>query len=560
MNASDATDTPPVGSSEPGAWRRAVGTLAQLSPLLAAVLLYRPALDLLLMGDDYQWVQHAHWAMHDLRLLLADLDTFLRPANTWMLVLDRAVWGWEPAGFHLTSIVVHGLCGVLLTLAARRLGAALWLATLTGLLWVVSPFTSEPAIQVAIRFENLLLAAWLLLILVWPDRDRSFTASRTLLIGSVLVFAMAAKETWVVTPGLVWLLERFARGSSFGRASRTAGIVALLAAAYTGAYFAAFPSDKSYYEFSFRILAKLPHQWAAFLHLEPYVPVEFPLSWKGVLAVLAVGVAAWFGWRHRDPLISVGFGLLVLPSLPTLLVPFLPTRYAAIPFAGFLLVIVGFAHHLLKRLGSDRRRVVGVAVTGLGAVAGLFGVYSVSAELEDAHMVSRAHGTLLDRCSQVGPGFPLNEPVVFVRVEDANPLPEIVEYSKGLPKLAFIRPSDPMGLIDLPALVEWCRHEEGFLVKRISAASRPVLEPTGLILVHSREGFSWIEASSHDGKKILGTAESRKIPRSLIRAQHIQSRRARRYSDESVRPIDISFGADPMMEGELAERHLAGYD
>ena len=74
----------------------------------ATVWLYAPTLRFELAGDDYQWVQHAHLAMHRPVLLLADLDTFYRPVSTWTLVLDRILWGYRPLGYHLTNLLLHG--------------------------------------------------------------------------------------------------------------------------------------------------------------------------------------------------------------------------------------------------------------------------------------------------------------------------------------------------------------------------------------------------------------------------------------------------------------------
>ena len=51
-----------------------------MSVIVAAVAwIHGPSIELALTGDSYQWIQHAHAAMHHPSLFLADLDTFLRP-------------------------------------------------------------------------------------------------------------------------------------------------------------------------------------------------------------------------------------------------------------------------------------------------------------------------------------------------------------------------------------------------------------------------------------------------------------------------------------------------
>ena len=83
-----------MGETEPkaarvGEFRWILVSLLVVAATVAA--LYHPAAELVLMGDSYQWVQHAHEATHRPLRLFADLDTFLRPASTWTLVIDRLI-------------------------------------------------------------------------------------------------------------------------------------------------------------------------------------------------------------------------------------------------------------------------------------------------------------------------------------------------------------------------------------------------------------------------------------------------------------------------------------
>lgn len=104
-----------------------IGVLVLLGSMIlgAVIVLYRSALGFQLMGDDYQWWQQAHTAMHRPVLLVSDLDTFYRPASTWTLVLDRLLFGDSPEGFHLRNVLFHGAAGFLLLLVGRRLGLPL---------------------------------------------------------------------------------------------------------------------------------------------------------------------------------------------------------------------------------------------------------------------------------------------------------------------------------------------------------------------------------------------------------------------------------------------------
>ncbi len=473
-----------------GAVRRLQALLGPALVAAAVLVLYWPALEFELMGDDYQWLQLAHAASHRPALLLADLDTFYRPASTWTLAADRLLWGWNPSGFHLTNILLHAAAAILLGMAARRFGLGRIAAWAVALLWACSPFALEPAVSVAIRFESLLLLAWLGLVLSWPGPETRWARGRVLAVAALVALAAASKETWVVTPGLVWALERWWRRASARTATRTAAVVACGAAVYALAYFVAFPGGKGYYRLEPEVLAKIPHQLAAFLHFETLQPLGFQWSWKGTLAAAVVAAAAILAIRRASPVGTLGVALLALPALPTLFVPYLPTRYTAVPYAGFLLLVAA-SLAILDRELTDWKRAFGRigAILGAGAVL-LAGVLTVRADIEDFARVSAAHREVLAEAARALPGLPRDTPFVFRREESDDPLRAIALSVRGLPKIFFPRPLDPYGLADVAALLEWSLQTEGVTVIRKGDLPEGATVP---LLTHRSGVFVWGE-------------------------------------------------------------------
>ena len=385
-------------------WLRVV--LPGVAILIATLWLYAPALRFELAGDDYQWVQHAHLAMHRPALLLADLDTFYRPASTWTLVLDRLLWGYRPLGYHLTNLLLHSLAGVGLALVGRRLGLSWAVGWVLGLLWATSPFSEEPAASVAIRFEDLLLLAWLGLILAWP-RPGSAGAPGACGGGRVHDAGHALQGD----------LGGHARAGLRPRARR--------------------PQDRSQARAAYRSTGPGPRPGLR-RGLLPRVPGRQELlrgfrapalegatpacrvsrhggaRSGGVLALRGRGRgvggrgSSWssFTLRRHNTAAIVGTALLLLPMLPTLLVPYLPTRYTAIPYAGFLLLLAGAAQELAReaRLGW---RAVEAAVAGVVlALVLVAGVLAVRADLNDLRRVPRRTARCLERRALASTSFP----------------------------------------------------------------------------------------------------------------------------------------------------------
>jgi hypothetical protein len=497
--------------------RRALPLLIVAGFAAAALALYWPALSLALMGDDYQWVQHAHRAMHSPLLLLADLDSFYRPASTWTLALDRLLWGFWPAGFHLTNVLLQGLAAAGLALAGRRLGLPLVAALAAGALWLATPFTSEPAIAVAIRFENLLLLAWLALIAAWPGPEETWSRGRVAAVAGATLLAAASKETWVVTFILVLALELGTRRTRPAAALKRSLPFLGAAALYAVIYFLAFPSDKGYFEMSFAPLAKVPHMLAAFLFLEPFTPAGFLLTWRGLLALALAGVAVGQAIRRRSPAGLAGIALAFASLLPTLLVPYLPTRYTAIPYAGLALLAVAT---IVSAPGATPSVVARVARAGAAVTGVLFlgaGIVGVRNEIVDAARVSDAHTRLLAEAAAVAPQLPLDRPVAVVRAEVDNPLRAIARSPQGLAKLFFVRHPDPYGLIDAAALFEWVIAREDVVVRRYDDGDTRFLGERGAVLLHESGRFAWVDRAARDVTQEARRWRDRQMPVRWIR-------------------------------------------
>ncbi|GBC79164.1 hypothetical protein HRbin09_00378 [bacterium HR09] len=478
----------PITLCYKGRVRPAVKILTVATAALAVGLLFAPVLSFSLMGDDFQWVQHAHKASRRVAHLLADLDSFYRPTTTWTLALDRLFWQQRSWGFHLTNLLLHAAAAAMLCLVAGRFGLGVGPALAAGLLWGVSPFAEESAVSVAIRFEDLLLLCWLSLALPWP---RPGERGNPKLLALLTVLAMLSKETWVVTPALVFALAWGFSRDSLAATFKKALVFFAGALLYVGVYFLCFPGDKNYFRYDLRVLAKVPHSLAAFLHLEQPVPLEFPFTLRGGLATVVVLWLVALAVRTRHPAGIFGASLLFAPMLPTLLVPYQPSRYLVAPYAGFLLLVLASLAVFFQKLGERRRRIASVAADFVALLVLLAHVFPVRADLQDWARVSDAHARLVRQAEAVAGEFPLDRPVAVVRADGTNVLRDIALSVEGWPKLFYVRGSDPAGLIDAAALFEWVLYREDLQVRPV-VESPGSLNRRGAVLLYTRDGFRWV--------------------------------------------------------------------
>jgi protein O-mannosyl-transferase len=131
-------------------------------------------------------------------------------------------FGLDPFGYHVTSLIIHGLVvGVGIALAVRvgRLGKhpwPVWTALLVGALWAVHPMGSEGVIYITGRSESLCALFVFAALTVWAEALLREAAGgppartlRLLAIGITLL-SMGTKEVAVMTPfallSMEWLL------------------------------------------------------------------------------------------------------------------------------------------------------------------------------------------------------------------------------------------------------------------------------------------------------------------------------------------------------------------
>jgi len=509
-----------AGSASPRSGTIAIALIA-IVIAGAVALLYGPALSLTLTGDSYQWIQHAHLAAHRPALLVADLDTFYRPSTTWTLVLDRLVWGgFDARGYRTTSLLLHGIVALVLAVAGRRLGLGWIAAAAVGSIWLTSPFTDESAFIVAYRFQPLLLLSWLVLIAAWPRPEERWSGLRLAIAIAAVFGAAAAKETWVVTPVLVAALA-YERERKWRAVLTPVIAVGGAVAVYLMLYFVAFPTSKSYFEFGPHIIAKIPSQLAAFFLLEESIPHDLSLTIGGGISFILFAAAGFACIKWRVPGAPVAVALFLLPTLPTLLVPYMPQRYLAIPYAGFLLLIALWVQAVGERRARWRPVIRGTTCASVVVVMAV-GVSTVRADLEDHRTMAAAHAVLLGEAREMAEVFVDDTPVAVIRDEGTSPLVDVIQAPVGYPKLAFIRNYDPYGLIDAAALFEWVLADEGRFVEHVADWTTESEDVEGMLFVHRDGGFVNLGVAENLAEQARRWSDSGRGVQ-VIRASSLQS-------------------------------------
>jgi tetratricopeptide (TPR) repeat protein len=155
------------------------------------------------------------WAQ--LGWMFTNLMSLYRPL-TWMtLGTDYLVWGLNPAGYHLTSLIFHAANAVLVYFVALRLlsvampaerNAARLAAAVAALIFAVHPLRVEPVAWASGR-ENVVAAFFLFLALLFYLRSVEAAGRRAWMIAAWLFYGLSllAKASGVTFPLVLLALD-----------------------------------------------------------------------------------------------------------------------------------------------------------------------------------------------------------------------------------------------------------------------------------------------------------------------------------------------------------------
>ncbi|MFM8434370.1 MAG: tetratricopeptide repeat protein [Planctomycetia bacterium] len=374
-------------------------TLAVFSPTLSAGFVYDARLQMLtdpFLHDPRNW-----WPVLTFGTLSMDVLDFNRPVNLASLMLDAAMWGKEPFGYHLTSVLLHAVNVVLVWKVLGSSGVPPGLradevdslhrdrvASLLGpLLFAVHPVVTEAVCEPSFR-EDLLVAfftlAGLLLAMGHQPDPRRSDCWRAAACVACSLLAIGSKESGVAAPvviGIYWLV--FRRGEQGWFWPVVIGGAKLAVVAFLAARFLLEPTPSKIFEsrpqypggslaaamlIEPRILAlyvqlvAIPVNLCADYGLHSVLHLPLPVALAVVAAVIMAAALA----IRADRRMALATGLVMVPLLPVAnLVPIYRAaadRYLYLPMAG-----VGLAAGLVLTapwlVGRDRWRVRLLAAT-----------------------------------------------------------------------------------------------------------------------------------------------------------------------------------------------------
>ena len=374
----------------------------------AAFLMYTATLRFEFVYDDRmqildnRFIQSWHWLP---RLLTTNVWEYAGPtfpANYWRplfmvwLLINHTLFGFNPVGWHLTTVMCHAAAAVLVFKLAERLTGDRLTGAAAGLIFAVHPATIETAAWVS-GVTDSLLAVFFIASLLFYLRARE-AGGRAALAVSLTLYALGllVKETAIVLPAVVFVLAWVHVSSRAWRERlRAAFFTALPYLAVSGLYLTARVQvlkglgQTQNHAGPMAMLQTWPSLLALYVrllvwptdispHYDQRMVGSFSISLVALPMLILIAVAAGLWWwaKREGGLVTLATALMVIPILPVLYLRPLPeddfahARYLYLPLVGFVLLAALALRRLRQWRPAASTAVALVVVTALAISTG----------------------------------------------------------------------------------------------------------------------------------------------------------------------------------------------
>jgi protein O-mannosyl-transferase len=358
--------------------------LASIAIFAVAFLVHQPSLHFgfLTSWDDPTYVTDNPWirglTMENIKFAFTTpyFSNYL-PLHLVSYMVDYALWGLNPFGFHLQSVLLAALNAVLAFFVVRRLFGSLALGVVAALLYAVHPSHVEAVAWVSIR-KDLLSTVFLLLTLILYDEATQGRKLRMVwYVASVVTFLLGlwSKMSIVALPLFLLVLDfmrdRQGRPFDWKRAIVTKipyGLLAIWLVIENNRV--QVKSEQPYAHQPLQYLMVKGHAVWMYLGLLTGIPEGRPiydppsLSPLDLAGVLILPAIFWLAYSRRMRALALGtawtFALLI-PALAFPLITYMADRYLYAPSLGFCWILAAGLVWIAGRVRAEPGRTVTLA-------------------------------------------------------------------------------------------------------------------------------------------------------------------------------------------------------
>jgi tetratricopeptide (TPR) repeat protein len=312
---------------------------------------------------------------------------------TWLThMIDAELWGLNPAGHHLTNLLLHLINVLLLFLLLFRMTNALWPCAAAAALFAVHPLNVQSVAWVAERKNVLSTLFWLLTLIAYCRYVQKPGKKRYLITAGFLILGLMSKPMLVTLPFVLLLMDYWPLGRFTADRMRcvvekipllalaAASIFMTVIAQHAGGAVASMEALPlglrlenalvSYVKYIYLMLWPVP---LAIFYPHPRAALSLWPVAGAALFLLGITVLVFWKGRHFPYLVLGWLWYLgtLIPVIGILQVgdQAIADRYAYVPLIGLFIIVAWGAADWASRKAGRRRGISWAAISVVAVLA-----------------------------------------------------------------------------------------------------------------------------------------------------------------------------------------------
>ncbi len=413
-------------------------------------MIYSPALDIYLFGDGYQLLDFCYSGWNNPSVFFEVINNFFRPIVNFSYLFNYTFFKENIFFYRLTSLFIHLANVFLLYLLLLKVTGKRTMAAVTVLLFGTSPmysgltielgFTASPDITLLLFFLGILLG--------FAGKKETFGIAKQFFIFFCVAGAIGSKESWVILPLLLMSFLLLIKKCSFKRALVSTLPIWVLTLLYsTILFFIPLLTNSSsalnYSGFDFTnmksMATKMFYLLCRYVGLAEYFHAYL---WQ-LITVFILGAGFLAGILYlKNNLALWGMCVMCLGNIPTLPLPYTPSRFNYIPLVGFWIMIVAVIEQIVQIVSHKfhRQRYYLSLGIGMGIIYLVtYNTIMLQWEMKDYRRLGESCKIIVSMYKNIKDQIPVNQPLVFINKGTRQVVKEVAASVQGYQKLFFVR-------------------------------------------------------------------------------------------------------------------------
>ena len=413
--------------------------------ILMIIIAYFPALSIYLRGDDFEWLNSIYTCWKQPLSLFSTINNFFRPMVKLSYLLNYTLFGTSTPAYAATTILIHLGNVLLLYVLVLRITRRIIPASITSLVFGISPLYSEITLWSAARPDSIMLLFILSSLIIVAKHGRQLKKRDFFLLFIFGLGAACSKETWIILPFVLISFLILIKKYTIRDAVKSSFVIIFLLILYLVIFIVVpiisnAPSPTNYPDYDINYGLKK----AGYLIFKY---TGFGNSYTGEIWQIVLAFVSFIGFGfllfcQKNRLALWGMTFMILSMLPTILIKYAPSRYNYLPLLGFYIMVIAFFEKgiewLLKKYKIEKIYISIIIITSLIFYL-FFQVIMLQWEIKDYKYFGNSHKQVVNMYNKIKDKLPLHQPIIFINAGTKRAVYKASQSVQGYSKLLFAR-------------------------------------------------------------------------------------------------------------------------